>query len=215
MSFILDALKKAESERNRRVAPVLMDARIAPPRRRLPVWAWVLGAVLLVNLLVLGVLLWRSPEPAAASSAPAVPADSPAPSAAPAVATANAPVVAPVVAPAPATPPTTTPTPGTAPAPATPAVMPATSLYAPPQAPLDTGNLPSAQELRLAGVPLPELQLNLHVYDPAPTHRSVLLNGQRLREGEYTPDGVKLERVTPTGTVLEAGGRRFRLDVGD
>jgi hypothetical protein len=92
--------------------------------------------------------------------------------------------------------------------------MPASALYAPP-ARRDDEDLPGANELRAAGIALPELQLNLHVYDPAPVHRYVLLNGQRLREGEYTPDGVKLERVTPTGTVLEASGRRFRLDVGD
>ena len=83
-----------------------------------------------------------------------------------------------------------------------------------PSADLDSDSLPSAQELRYAGVALPELQLNLHVYDPAPAHRSVLLNGQRMREGEYTGNGVKVERITPAGVVLEAGGRRFRLDAG-
>jgi hypothetical protein len=62
MSFILDALKKAEAERNRRVAPVLMDARIAPPRRRLPIWVWVLGAAFVLNLAVLAwLLLVRAP----------------------------------------------------------------------------------------------------------------------------------------------------------
>ena len=30
MSFILDALKKSEAERNRKSGPVLMDMRIAP-----------------------------------------------------------------------------------------------------------------------------------------------------------------------------------------
>ncbi len=63
MSFILDALKKAESERNRNSGPVLMDVRISAPRRRLPVWAWMLGSVLLANLAVLGWLLLR-PAPA-------------------------------------------------------------------------------------------------------------------------------------------------------
>lgn len=53
MSFILDALKKSESERHRQSGPVLMDVRIAAPRRRIPTWAWVIAAVLLVNLAVL------------------------------------------------------------------------------------------------------------------------------------------------------------------
>jgi hypothetical protein len=75
--------------------------------------------------------------------------------------------------------------------------------------------LPAMHELRAAGVPLPELVLNLHIYDPAPANRSVLLNGQRLREGEYTPDGVRLERITPDAVILEASGRRFRLGTAD
>jgi len=78
----------------------------------------------------------------------------------------------------------------------------------------DASDLPTLDELRAAGIALPALQLNLHVYDPAPAYRSVLLNGIRLREGEYTPDGVKVERITPTGVVLEASERRFRLEVG-
>jgi hypothetical protein len=43
----------------------------------------------------------------------------------------------------------------------------------------------------------------------------VLLNGQRLREGDYSPEGIRLERVTPEGAVLEGAGRRFRLDAGN
>ena len=61
MSFILDALKKSESERHRNSGPVLMDVRIAPPRRRLPAWAWVIIAVLVANFMVLAWLLWLSP----------------------------------------------------------------------------------------------------------------------------------------------------------
>src|SRR5262245_31506530 len=79
MSFILDALKKSESERHRHSGPVLMDVRIAPPRRRLPTWAWVIASVLLVNLLLLVWLLWLAPKhhktpPAPISTAAAPPA---------------------------------------------------------------------------------------------------------------------------------------------
>ena len=214
MSFILDALKKAEAERNRHIAPVLMDARAAPPRRSLPAWAWVLGAVLLVNLAVLGWLLLRTPapgmvqlpaaaagegtgaEPAAVSTtatapAPAGPGSGSAPAAEPPF-----PTITPPAGPA---------APGTA----SPSSAPGAAQ------PTDFDRLPSLRDLRAAGINLPELQLNLHVYDPAPAYRSVLLNGQRLREGEYAPDGVKVEFITPVGVVLEAAGRRFRLDVGD
>ena len=39
MSFILDALKKSEIERQRQTVPGLMDTRIAGRRNRLPTWA--------------------------------------------------------------------------------------------------------------------------------------------------------------------------------
>ena len=73
MSFILDALKKSEAERNRQSGPTLIDMRIAPPRRRLPVWIIALTVILLANFAVLAIVLLRSPaaEPAASASASA------------------------------------------------------------------------------------------------------------------------------------------------
>ncbi len=92
MSFILDALKKAESERSRASGPVLVDVRIAPPRRRLPAWAWALGGVLLANLVVLAWLMLRKPVAQEADAASAAPANAAAvAAAAPANATAPPP----------------------------------------------------------------------------------------------------------------------------
>lgn len=182
MSFILDALKKAESERNRQSGPVLMNARLAPPRRHLPAWSWALGIVLLANLAILGWLLLRP------ASAPAV-ADSSPPAASP-----------PVQAVAEVPPPASNAVPSAPTVPATP--LPE---Y------FDPDSLPTAQQLQANGVRLPPLQLNLHAYDPAPQNRYVMLNAARMREGEFTPDGIKVERITPRGVVLEASGHRFLL----
>ena len=52
MSFILDALKKSEIERQRQTIPGLMDSRPVPPRTRFPLWAAALIALLAVNLVV-------------------------------------------------------------------------------------------------------------------------------------------------------------------
>ncbi len=42
MSFILDALKKSEAERQRQTGPTLLELRVTQPRRRYPAWAlWV------------------------------------------------------------------------------------------------------------------------------------------------------------------------------
>jgi len=60
MSFILDALKKSELERQRQNVPGLVDSGVARPRPRLPTWAIALGLLLAVNLLVLLFVVMRS-----------------------------------------------------------------------------------------------------------------------------------------------------------
>jgi general secretion pathway protein B len=219
MSFILDALRKAESERSRNAGPVLMDARMAPPRERLPAWAWVLGGMLLATLLLLTWLLLRKPAalaiaaapPPAAVVQPAAPALPPAAPVEPALLPDPA-VVAPVPAPALAP----VPEPAVAQAPAPPVMPPPRAapapVYTPPPPRID--NLPTAQDLVAQGVSLPALQLNLHVYDAVPANRYVLLNSRRLREGEEVAEGVRVESITPGGVVLNARGRRFVLLAG-
>jgi general secretion pathway protein B len=95
MSFILDALKKSEVERQRQAIPGLMDSRPLPRRTKFPVWAAALIALLAINLVILAVVLTRSAlvgnaggsSPAAApatAQAPAAPASPAASGAAPA-----------------------------------------------------------------------------------------------------------------------------------
>lgn len=204
MSFILDALKKSESERNRQTGPTLMELRVAPPRSRLPTWGLVIGAVLLLNL---GLLLWLllRPTPPPPIVAAAAPAAVPAP-----VAAAAAVVTAP-----------------TAPAPPEPALSPPANTAdfepaLPARSPLpsttnvgaDLG-LPTIHDLNASGANLPELRLSLHVYDAEPSRRYVLLNSTRLREGESTPDGLRLERITESGVVLAWRNRRFTVQRGE
>jgi general secretion pathway protein B len=104
MSFILDALKKSESDRQRQNGPALFEVKVAPPRTRLPAWAIAIAALLVVNI---GIVMWivmRHPArpgadgaaaSASASAQPSVPvAVTPAPAAstpaAPAAATPGA-----------------------------------------------------------------------------------------------------------------------------
>ena len=64
MSFILDALKKSELERQRQAIPGLVESGVARTRQRLPAWAIALCALLGINLIVLLVVLtrgWMSP----------------------------------------------------------------------------------------------------------------------------------------------------------
>src|SRR5579862_5484614 len=80
MSFILDALKKSESERQRQSGPALFEVKVAPPRGRFAPWAVLLGALLMVNLVIVAWLALRNSRTAratavvASASAPANPA---------------------------------------------------------------------------------------------------------------------------------------------
>ncbi len=71
MSFILDALKKSESARQRQAGPSLFEVKVSAPKRGLPNWAIVLGALLLINIAVFGWVLLRRPAPQATAVASA------------------------------------------------------------------------------------------------------------------------------------------------
>ncbi|MEP7313305.1 MAG: general secretion pathway protein GspB [Pseudomonadota bacterium] len=223
MSFILDALKKSESERKRQGGPALLEMRVSAPRRGLPLWAVLIGVALLANLAILAWLLLRQPTPAVATPVVVTP-----PAAAPLVATPGV-ATPPPAAPVNTAPATVLPDPATVttaiPA-ATDARMPSTNAadYEPAVAPRvatdaatvasDMG-LPTMQDLNAGGAGIPPLRLSLHAYDPNPANRYVLLNASRLREGESTPEGVRLERITEFGAVLSWRGRRFTLQRGE
>ncbi|HKT74714.1 MAG TPA: general secretion pathway protein GspB [Steroidobacteraceae bacterium] len=81
MSFILDALKKSETDRQRQTGPALFEVKVASPRPRFPLWAAALAALLGVNLIILGWLgirrmthsepSSRTAQPAPATAGPA------------------------------------------------------------------------------------------------------------------------------------------------
>jgi general secretion pathway protein B len=240
MSFILDALKKSENDRQRQASPALFEVKVAQPRRKFPVWAAALAVLLGVNMIALAwVLLRRSDSPPAAAAAPA---PAPAPASGPAqVAVNGQPGM--VTVPATVTIPTTVQIPiGSAPsvtvgdgsveAPLTsepllegqqPAVPPDYDVrdYQPAITPEQAGaiaaarrngSLPSRDEMIAQGNQLPDLRLDLHVYDPNPAARFVFINMRKLREGESLPEGVRVEQITSTGAELSYRGKRFLLD---
>ena len=57
MSFILDALRKSEHERQRQSGPALVEVPVAAPKPRSNPWATAALALLVVNLVAIGVLL--------------------------------------------------------------------------------------------------------------------------------------------------------------
>ncbi len=92
MSFILDALRKSEHERQRQSGPGLAEVAVAAPRTKTNVWATAAVVLLLANLLAVGVLMIRrakapdsqtatDPASVAAEPTPVLPERLPAPSA--------------------------------------------------------------------------------------------------------------------------------------
>lgn len=235
MSFILDALKKSESERQRQSGPTIFEVKVAPPRNRLPRWVVLLAALMLVNLGVVGWVLMRGSSKT-----------EPAPPARLAAETSPAPALSVTPPAAPVSPP-----PAALPGPAVPAVgqPDAASAEDNEEAPLEeeedpaglasqsddyepaideprrpaaprasssgviratASGLPTYQDAAAApGANLPELRLDLHVYAMTPEQRFVFLNMQKLQEGDSMSQGVRVENITPDGVVLEYQGKRF------
>jgi|HigsolmetaAR202D_1030399.scaffolds.fasta_scaffold00825_6 general secretion pathway protein B len=69
MSFILDALKKSENERQRNIGPSLAEIQVRHAQSERPWWAVVVAGLLVLNLGVLLIVLMRDPAP----STPAMP----------------------------------------------------------------------------------------------------------------------------------------------
>lgn len=97
---------------------------------------------------------------------------------------------------------------------AAPAPQPLQPEPATPAQDIDITTLPKVSDMMAAGVGLPTMQLSWHVYDAQPQSRYVLLNGARLREGEFTSEGVRVAAIVPTGVVVEWRGRRMFLNAG-
>ena len=215
MSFILDALKKSEIDRQRQSMPGLMDAPISTRRPRLPLWAVLLGALLTINMVVLIVVLIRNGAPAAAPAKTvetrAAAVDKPA-----AVPDHFSPLdAAPVYAPE-------IPVPAAEQPAAAPRAFAQRSAPHPlrrpdpvlvDEAPTDNEELlPSISELNLTGSQaLPELHLDVHVYATKPADRFVYINMRKYHEGNTLQEGPVLERIRRDGVVLEYQGLRFVL----
>ena len=223
MSYILDALRRAEAdrERERGQVPGLHTqppsgneaARSAGPRRWLP---WAGGGLLLAGLGAGS--WWASGEHPAPAAAPL-----PAPRSAPAT---TAPPVTTVPLPAPAL---TAPQAASLPQPAAsaspylpPAPPPAAVAAAPLPRPTSVAAPAPASEApipRLSELPestrreLPKLVISGSVYSDDPASRFVMINGEVMREGAKLGADLVLEQIGPRELVLRFKGQRYRQPV--
>lgn len=219
MSFILDALRKSEIERQRQNGPSIAEFAAARIDNR-PPWALIAVGVLLA--LNAGVILWfllrdttQATEPAAAASAAiakiAKPPVAPPPAPLPAREAAP-PVMAAVPPPAESMSETLPPEPEATMAPAAPdpTLVPAPPVSRPGVTYDNTA--PTADALTTqAAEGLPELSMDLHIFSADPSKRAIFVNGRRYTEGATLAEGPRVEEITREGAVLNYRGRRFLL----
>jgi general secretion pathway protein B len=229
MSFILEALRKSEHERQRQAGPAVAEMPIVRAPSRVPVALIAVGALLAVNLAVLLYFLLRNDAPEVIREEPvAAPV-----AAAPADAVRPAPVERSMQPP---------PLPSVSAPPAR-EVQPLTDVAAPEPAPMPMRDAPAAPDPMLippaptpqvayaepppsavrdapprldtlpaqATAGLPALNLDLHIYASDPAQRAAFINGRRYREGDTLPEGVEVRSITPEGAVLQYRGQRFLL----
>jgi general secretion pathway protein B len=196
MSYILDALRKADAERERGAVPTLhshpehggrADARTTAVAGGRSAWgrpALLLAAILL--LLALGWLAarWLKDDPQPVVVAPAV-------------------IPAPTPLPAPLTPTLIAPPP----APVEPVAL-AAAPTKPPAAPaiLKLADLPEATRKAL-----PALLTSGAMYSDTPANRMLIVNGQLLHEGDRVGPELTLEQIELKSAVLVYKGQRFRI----
>ncbi|MES2756855.1 MAG: general secretion pathway protein GspB [Pseudomonadota bacterium] len=209
MSYILEALKKSQAERQLGSAPTINavpvgaapHADLRPSRR--PLWIALSAAALAVAL---ALLAWRLMAPA--------------PKAAVAVLAATPPPVGVAVTVAVAPPPLAV-VPPSAPQepkrvvarPAPPAPVKAAAPPPPPPPPsADEDKLPTLRELPEAiQRTVPPLTFGGYMYSKNPADRLLLIDKSLRREGEEVAPGLVLEKLLPKAAVMNFNGYRYRV----
>ncbi|MGI9221376.1 MAG: general secretion pathway protein GspB [Woeseiaceae bacterium] len=208
MSFILDALKKSETERQQQSSAEFSSVPASSGNPNPTRWLWMLGLLLFVNFAVLiGILLKPSSTDDAAQ--PATVAESATATSNDfeeqvAVAIDNQAAQAPDPAPRIEEPPAAITE--SAPARTTAAPTPSTSSR------VSDAVVPTMDELRLEGtLQIAELHLDIHVFSEAPEDRFVFINMNKHREGSKTAEGPVVREIRTDGVLLEYQGRVFLL----
>ncbi len=240
MSYILEALKKAQTERQLGSAPTIHDLSLQPPPQERARPAGVpLGIALGAGLVLVGAavfLWWRQAAPApqlvAQAAAPvAAPAPLPAPPAAPeplpeqsepalapplpAQPAQPAPALAPALAaPPPAARVASVPAPRPVPKPPV-AVAPKPATPPPPKivaAPAVEDSLPAMRDLPQAvQQSLPQVAFGGYMYSTNPADRLLIVDKVLRHEGEEVAPGLVLEKLLPRAAVMNFRGTRYRV----
>ena len=204
MSYILDALKKSDQQRQRGATPTLPSAQpaMAAPKQSFSMYYGVLAAVLLCAGIAIGWLHpWQAEQPAAPAAEPFVakPAvqntnQAPLPShfnqteiagkVEQKLLVPNLPPVEPVSVPKESADPAT--------------------------ADRDQKATPFADLPLAIQQGIPDMKIQLHSYSNKSANSIVSINSRMMREGDSLAPGLKLEQITPDGVIFSYKGYRFQ-----
>ena len=227
MSYILEALKKSQAERQLGELPSihapqvqLHDGAASASARRTPVWLALGGVAVAVAA---ALLLWQpwqadAAAPAAAAVVPAVLAQAvpaPLPVAAPPAAVAPAPVAA-FVPPAATAAPVHHARPVAEPKQETPGqvVSPPVAAPAPavPPTPAAEESVPGMRDLpEPIQRQIPAIAIGGYIYSKNPADRLLLIDKVLRHEGEELAPGLVLEKLQPKAAIFSFKGYRYRV----
>jgi general secretion pathway protein B len=197
MSYILEALKKSDQQRQRGTTPTLQAAQMAVvvPQRPMSVHFLLLALVLLATGITVGITIaWLRPWQPQSKPVRVEPV-APLQQAAPAVPVADA--VRPYK----------------------PARVAAVPVAAAPVRDNSAGAAQDNEAIPLDELPahirqeIPAMEIQLHAYSSVAGERLVSINSIRLREGGSLMLGLRLEQITPDGMIFSYKGYRFRRGV--
>jgi general secretion pathway protein B len=211
MSYILDALRKSEQERQRGKVPDIhgMPSESDATRQKKSPWPYIVLALVIMNAVILAIF-WKQftsstdteshvAEPESVLSTPQALVPPVAVKPTPIPEPAQQAVLTPSRAPAPAP----APVPVSKPAPVQ------------PQEPLPSvGYMPQLEELPAGERQgIPDMTFSSHMYSSIPKYRSIIINGKRLKEGQFFNDQLQVREITDSGVIMSRGGTLFEVDV--
>lgn len=227
MSYLVDALRKAERERLQGAAPgkatLAVDAPYDDERGGLGRVGWVVAVLVGCNLMLFGYLLWPAASAPSGVTAPEIAAAPPAATgfeaARRSARSAHQPATAPAVSPqgnmegnmAPQRTASTAGMPG----------ADVTSEREELEAGVGRVGRSSGQAYPAAasqGRPIPArnevppVNIHGHMFSADPAESFILVDGRIYHEGERLPDGVAVVRIDQEGALLNYRGRRFHVN---
>jgi len=193
VSFILDALRKSEHQRQKNMGPSITGTVVKQAQHKKSPWLKLVAFLLIINSFLV-IILWRPSSSSQSEIASLQDANKPREVA---IRMSNRQ-------------PTRTQI--------TPSTTKATSLVSPTLEPsieieipnTTLSNLPSLETLQLKGVlRLPPMRVDIHVYSDDASERFVFINMKKSREGGQLAEGPQIERITPDGVIMSWQGQRF------